>query len=63
MKVWDEKQYKDVLKDLVRGMTISQVAKKYNLAEITVYKYIARAEKNKLIKRDRNVDYIKKGRW
>ena len=63
MKVLDEKQFKSVLNDLVRGLSISQVAKKYGIAEITVYKYIQKAQNENMIKREYDVDYIKKGRW
>lgn len=63
MKVLDEKQFKSVLNDLVRGMSISQVARKYGVAEITVYKYIQKAKDKNMIKREYDVDYIKKGRW
>lgn len=63
MKVLDEKQFKSVLNDLVRGLSISQVAKKYGIAEITVYKYIQKAQNENMLKREYDVDYIKKGRW
>jgi transposase len=63
MKVRDENQFKKVLQDLVKGMSISQVARKYGIAEITVYKYVQEAQDKGLLKREYNVDYIKKGKW
>lgn len=63
MKVREEKKYKDVLNDLVRGMTISQVARKHGIAEITVYKYLQEAQNKGKIKREYNVEYHKKGKW
>lgn len=63
MKVRDDKQFKEVLKDLVRGMNISQVAKKHGIAEITIYKYVQDAQAKGLLKRETNIDYIKKGKW
>lgn len=63
VKVLDEKQFKSVLNDLVKGLSISQVAKKYGIAEITVYKYIQKAKDKNMLKREYEIDYVKKGRW
>lgn len=63
MKTRDEKEFKGVLNDLVKGSSISQVAKKYGIAEITVYKYLQDAQDKNLIKKEPTVNYIKKGKW
>lgn len=63
MKVRDEKEYKGVLGDLVKGMSISQVAKKYGIAEITVYKYLQDAQAQNMIKKEPTMKYIKTKKW
>jgi transposase len=63
MKTRDEKEFKGVLNDLVKGASISQVAKKYGIAEITIYKYLQDAQDRNLIKKQPSMEYVKKGKW